>query len=57
MDGVYITEDYRNRTPSFDGKINPIDKKKEFYDNAQSLGGDEVKAFTMRLIEKNSSNP
>lgn len=57
MDGVYITEDYKNRTPSFDGKINPIDKKKEFYNNAQSLGGDEVKAFAMRLIEKNSSNP
>ena len=57
MDGVYITEDYKNRTPSFDGKINPIDKKREFYNNAQSLGGDEVKAFAIRLIEKNSSNP
>ena len=56
MDGVYITEDYKNRTPSFDGKILPIDKKKEFYDKANSLGGEEVKAFAMRIIEKNSSN-
>ena len=56
MDGVYITEDYRNRTPSFDGKIKPIDKKKEFYDKAHSLGGEEVKAFAIRLIEKNSPN-
>jgi hypothetical protein len=56
MDGVYITEDYKNRTPSFDGKILPIDKKKEFYDKANSLGGEEVKAFAMRIIQENSSN-
>jgi hypothetical protein len=56
LDGVYITEDYKNRTPSFTGKIVPIDKKKEFYDKANSLGGGEVEAFAMRIIEKNSSN-
>ena len=36
MDGIYITEDYINRTPSFDGKIIPIDKKKEFWEKGYS---------------------
>jgi hypothetical protein len=57
LDGVYITEDYRQRTPSFEGKIKPVDRKKEFYDKANSLGGLEVKEFATRLIQKNSSNP
>jgi hypothetical protein len=56
MDGVYITEDYLNRTPSFSDKIKPIDKKKEFYDKANSLGRQEVTAFAKKLIEKNQSN-
>ena len=30
LDGVYITEDYFNRTPSYADKIKPIDKNKEF---------------------------
>ena len=56
MDGVYITEDYINRTPSFDGKIKPIDRKKEFYDKAHALGQYEVINFGRELIKK-QSNP
>jgi hypothetical protein len=52
MDGVYITEDYINRTPSFDGKIKSIDKKKEFYDSAFSKGPELVKKFATDLIRK-----
>jgi hypothetical protein len=56
LDGVYITEDYINRTPSFSDKIKPIDKKKEFYDAAFNLGQSEIKTFAQKLIEK-QSNP
>jgi len=56
LDGVYITEDYINRTPSFSDKIKPIDKKKEFYDAAFNLGQSEIKTFAQKLIEK-KSNP
>jgi hypothetical protein len=56
MDGVYIAEDYKNRVPSFIDKIKPIDKKKEFYDRANSLGQEEVIKFGKELIEK-QSNP
>ena len=55
MDGVYITEDYINRTPSFDGKLKSIDKKKEFYDAAFSKGPELVKKFAANLIEKQSN--
>jgi len=55
MDGVYITEDYINRTPSFDGKIKPIDRKKEFYDKAHALGQQEVINFGRELIKKQSN--
>jgi hypothetical protein len=55
MDGVYITEDYINRTPSFDGKLKSIDKKKEFYDAAFSKGPELVKKFAENLIEKQSN--
>jgi hypothetical protein len=56
LDGVYITENYRERTPSFDGKIKPIDRKKEFYDKAHSLGQQEVINFGRDLMKK-QSNP
>jgi hypothetical protein len=55
MDGIYITEDYENRTPSFINEIKPIDKKKEFYDKAFSLGQLEIRNFTEKLI-KNKPN-
>jgi hypothetical protein len=57
MDGVYIAEDYKNRVPSFAGKINPIDKKKEFYDKANSLGQEEITNFAKKLMQKNNPNP
>jgi hypothetical protein len=56
LDGVYITEDYFNRTPSYSDKIKPIDKKKEFYDAAHDLGQEEVKKFVAKLIENQSNN-
>jgi hypothetical protein len=56
LDGVYITEDYMNRTPEFADKIKLIDKKKEFYDKANALGREEVTKFAKKLIE-NQSNP
>ena len=56
MDGVYITEDYINRTPSFEGKIKLIDKKKEFYDTAHAKGPELVKKFATDLIRKQSNS-
>jgi hypothetical protein len=56
LDGIYITEDYQNRTPSFDGKIIPIDKKKEFYDKAFTLGQAELLNFTQKLIQNQSNS-
>ena len=55
MDGIYITEDYINRTPSFDGKIKTIDKKKEFYDAAFAKGPQLIQRFAKKLIEKQSN--
>ena len=55
LDGVYITENYRERTPSFDGKIKPIDRKKEFYDKAHALGQQEVINFGRDLVKKQSN--
>ena len=57
MDGVYITEDYKNRIPSFIDKIKPIDKKKEFYDKAYNLAQTEITKFATKLIQKNQPNP
>ena len=57
LDGVYITEDYVNRTPSFSDKIKPIDRKKEFYDKANALGRQEVTALATKLLQKNNPNP
>ena len=55
MDGIYITEDYINRKPSFDGKIIPIDKKKEFWQKAFDIGQEEITKFAKKLIEKQSN--
>jgi hypothetical protein len=52
MDGVYITEDYINRNPSFADKIKQIDKKKEFYDAAFSKGSELLRQFAADLIKK-----
>ncbi len=56
LDGVYISEDYVNRVPTFSDKIKPIDKKKEFYDTANSKGQELILAFAKKLIEKNNPN-
>ena len=56
MDGIYITEDYINRTPSFDGKIIPIDKKKEFWERGYSLGTQLIQRFAKNLIENQSNS-
>jgi len=56
MDGVYITEDYINRKPSFDGKIKSIDKKVEFWEAAHSQGPELVKKFATDLIRKQSNS-
>ena len=56
MDGIYITEDYINSTPSFDGNIIPIDKKKEFWEKGYSLGPQLIHRFATKLIEKQSNS-
>jgi hypothetical protein len=56
MDGIYITEDYINRKPSFDGKIKPIDRKTEFWNNANNVGQQEVINFTKKLLQKHSNS-
>ncbi len=56
LDGIYITEDYIDRIPSFIDKIKPIDKKKEFYDKAHAIGQQEVSNFAKNLIRKNTPN-
>jgi hypothetical protein len=56
MDGVYITEDYIDRTPSFDGKIKSIDKKKDFYDTAFAKGPELLRKFAENLIQKQSNS-
>jgi len=55
MDGIYITEDYINRKPSFNDKIIQIDKKKEFYDTAFAKGPELIKQFTSKLLKKQSN--
>ena len=55
MDGIYITEDYINRTPSFATKIKPIDKKKEFWEIGYSKGPELIQKFAKKLIENQSN--
>jgi len=50
IDGIYITEDYINNKPSFDGKVVRIDKKREFYDKAFAIGREELLNFAKRRI-------
>ena len=56
LDGVYITEDYQNRIPTFNDKISIIDKKKEFYDRAMAIAQQEIINLAQKLL-KNQSNP
>lgn len=50
LDGIYITEDYINTKPSFDGKVIRIDRKKEFYEKAFAIGRDELLNFAKRIL-------
>jgi hypothetical protein len=52
IDGCYITEDYFNRVPSFDGKLKIVDRKTEFYKKAENIGGQEIVNFGKLLVEK-----
>lgn len=50
LDGIYITEDYINNKPSFEGKVIRIDRKREFYDKAHALGREELLNFAKRIL-------
>lgn len=50
IDGIYITEDYINNKPSFMDKIVRIDRKKEFYDKAHSIGREELLNFAKKIL-------
>ena len=49
MDGLYITEDYKNRKPSFADKIKPINRKEEFYSAAESKGRQCLESFIQKI--------
>lgn len=49
MDGIYITENYKHRTPSFSDKIVTINKKDEFYSTAQSRGSIAIQRFVDKI--------
>ncbi len=49
LEGVYISEDYVNRIPSFEGKIKPIDKKLELRAIAESNFQKELQKFKENL--------
>lgn len=50
LDGIYITEDYINNTPSFDKQLTRIDRKREFYDKAHASGVIELMKFAKRIL-------
>lgn len=50
LDGLYITEDTLNRTPSFADKIRVIDNKQNFRNNAESVFNTEVQQTIKRLL-------
>ena len=49
LDGLYITEDYINREPSFKGKIKPVDMKDELSKKGKSLIQSEITTFIQNL--------
>jgi hypothetical protein len=49
LKGVYITEDYINRIPSFENKIKVFDRKQEFRDKAESNFNLELNKFNNSL--------
>lgn len=49
LKGIYTTEDYINRIPSFDSKIKTFDKKQEFRNKAESVFREELLHFKNTL--------
>ena len=49
MDGIYITEDYHNRTPSIINDLVVINRKDEFYKNAFAQFNKELDLFISRI--------
>jgi hypothetical protein len=49
LKGIYITEDYTNRTPEFKNKIKIFDKKQEFRNKAESIFNLELQKFNNTL--------
>lgn len=49
LDGVYITEDYLNRVPTFAGKVKVFDRKQEFRTHAERNFPIELNKFTKTL--------
>lgn len=49
LKGIYTTEDYINRIPSFESKIKVFDRKQEFRNKAESVFGGELSRFKNTL--------
>ena len=49
LDGIYITEDYTHRIPSFNDNFTSFNKKDEFYKKAESLFDKEMDNFLQRI--------
>jgi hypothetical protein len=49
LKGIYTTEDYINRIPSFDSKIRVFDRKQEFRDKATEAFPIELKKFQDKI--------
>ena len=49
LDGLYITEDYTNRNPSFGDSLVSFNRKDEFYQKAESVARDEMIKFLGRI--------
>lgn len=49
LKGIYITEDYINRIPSFNSKIKVFDRKQEFRDKAESQFQNELVKFNLAI--------
>lgn len=49
LDGMFITEDYTNRVPSFGDNLISFNRKDEFYQKAESVARDELIKFLQRI--------
>lgn len=49
LDGLYITEDYTNRVPSFGDNLVSFNRKDEFYQKAESVARQELIAFLNKI--------